>query len=78
MVLGAIAAAEAAGRKGIVFVGFDAIDDAVKAVGEGKLKATVAQQPREMGLLGVEYAVKFLNGEDVPDFVPVPLKLVTK
>jgi ABC-type sugar transport system substrate-binding protein len=31
-----------------------------------------------MGLLGVEYAVKFLNGEDVPDFVPVPLKLVTK
>lgn len=34
MVLGAIQAAEAAGRTGIVFVGFDAIDDAVQAVKE--------------------------------------------
>jgi len=78
MVLGAIAAAEAAGREGIVFVGFDAIDDAVKAVEEGSLAATVAQQPKEMGLMGVEYAVRYLNGEDIPENVPVPLKLVTQ
>ena len=78
MVLGAIAAAEAAGKKDIIFVGFDAIDDAVKAVKEGKLAATVAQQPAEMGKLGVENAVKFLKGEELPKFIPVPLKLVTK
>jgi len=78
MVLGAIAAAEAAGRKGIVFVGFDAVDDAVKAVKDGRLAATVAQQPKEMGLLGVEYAVKYLGGETIPDNVPVPLMLVTE
>lgn len=78
MILGAIAAAEAAGRKGIVFVGFDAVDDARKAVKDGKLSATVAQQPKEMGLMGVEYAVKFLKGEKIPDNVPVPLMLVTK
>jgi len=78
MVLGAIAAAEAAGRKGIVFVGFDAVDDAVKAVKDGRLAATVAQQPKEMGLLGVEYAVKYLEGEAIPDSVPVPLMLVTE
>ena len=78
MVLGAIAAAEAAGRKGIVFVGFDAVDDAVKAVKDGTLAATVAQQPKEMGLLGVEYAVKYLGGETIPDNVPVPLMLVTE
>ena len=78
MVLGAIAAAEAAGRKGIVFVGFDAVDDAVKAVKDGRLAATVAQQPKEMGLLGVEYAVKYLNGETIPDNVPVPLMVVTE
>ena len=78
MVLGAIAAAEAAGRKGIVFVGFDAVDDAVKAVKDGRLAATVAQQPKEMGLLGVEYAVKYLEGEAIPDNVPVPLMLVTE
>jgi ribose transport system substrate-binding protein len=78
MVLGAIAAAEAAGRKGIVFVGFDAVDDAVKAVKDGRLAATVAQQPKEMGLLGVEYAVKYLGGETIPDNIPVPLMLVTE
>ena len=78
VVLGAIAAAAAAGRKGIVFVGFDAVDDAVKAVKDGKLAATVAQQPKEMGLLGVEYAVKYLNGETIPDNVPVPLMVVTE
>ena len=78
MVLGAIQAAEAARRTGIVFVGFDAIDDAVKAVEEGKLAATVAQQPAEMGRLGVAMAVKYLKGEKVEPFIGVPLSLVTK
>lgn len=78
MILGAIAAAEAAGRKGIVFVGFDAIDDALKAVEEGRLTGTVAQQPRVMGELAVEKAVAFLDGETLPEFIPVPLQMVTK
>jgi ribose transport system substrate-binding protein len=76
MILGAIEAAEAAGRTGIVFVGFDAIDDAVAAVDAGKLAATIAQQPSEMGRLGVEYAVKYLGGESVDTYVPVDLALV--
>jgi ribose transport system substrate-binding protein len=78
MILGAIQAAEAAKRTGIVFVGFDAVDDAVKAVNDGKLAATVAQQPAEIGRLGVESAIKYLNGETVPASIPVPLSLVTK
>lgn len=78
MILGAIQAAEAAGRaQDIIFVGFDAIDDAVQAVKDGKLAATVAQQPAQMGILGVEMAVKYLNGETVEKFIPVPLSLVT-
>ena len=78
MILGAIEAAEAAGRADeIVFVGFDAIDDAIQAIKEGKLAATVAQQPAEMGRLAVETAVKYLNGEDVPEYIPVDLALVT-
>jgi ribose transport system substrate-binding protein len=76
MILGAIEAAEAAGRTGIVFVGFDAVDDAVAAVNAGKLAATVAQQPSEMGRLGVEYALKYLAGESVAEYVPVDLALV--
>jgi ribose transport system substrate-binding protein len=76
MILGAIEAAEAAGRTGIVFVGFDAVDDAVAAVNDGKLAATIAQQPSEMGRLGVEFGVKYLGGESVDDYVPVDLALV--
>ena len=76
MILGAIEAAAAAGREGIVFVGFDAVDDAVAAVEAGTLAATVAQQPSEMGRLGVENAVAHLNGESVSEYVPVDLALV--
>jgi len=77
MILGAIQAAEAAGRTGIVFVGFDAIDDAVQAVTDGKLAATVAQQPAEIGRLSVETAVSFLGGATVESYIPVALSLVT-
>lgn len=78
MILGAIEAAEAAGRaEEIIFIGFDAIDDAVAAVKAGKLAATIAQQPAEMGRLSVEMAAKYLRGETVDEYVPVPLSLVT-
>ena len=79
MILGAIQAAQAAGRdKGIVFVGFDAVDDAVNAVSAGQLEATVAQQPAVIGELGVKTAVDYLNGKSVKQNIPVPLSLVTK
>lgn len=78
MILGAIQAAEAAQRTGIVFVGFDAVDDAVAAVTDGKLAATVAQQPAEIGRLGVETAVKALKGETVEKAIGVALSLVKK
>ncbi|MGW8143298.1 MAG: ribose ABC transporter substrate-binding protein RbsB [Anaerolineales bacterium] len=78
MILGAIEAAEAAGRaEGIIFVGFDAIDDAVQAVEDGKLAATIAQQPALMGQLGVDVAVRYLSGEQIEGYIPVDLSLVT-
>ena len=77
MILGAIEAAAAAGRTGITFVGFDAVDDAVAAVGAGTLAATVAQQPDLMGMLALEWAVGYLSGEPVEASIPVALSLVT-
>ena len=78
MILGAIEAAKAAGRaEEILFVGFDAVDDAVAAVEAGDLAATIAQQPALMGELGVETAVAYLEGESVDEYIPVPLSLVT-
>src|SRR5690606_10196768 len=77
MAPGAPGASEAAGRAGqIKVIGFDATADAVRAVQEGRMLATIAQQPRLMGALGVETAVKVLRGEPVDKFIPVPLSLV--
>src|SRR2546425_85878 len=79
MALGAVQAIEAAKRDREIFVvGFDAIADALKAVKEGKMAATIAQQPKLMGQLAVEAAATLLRGGKVPKFTPVPLRLVTK
>lgn len=75
MALGALKAIEASGRD-IVVVGFDATDDAVKAVEEGKLAATVAQKPALIGEIAVNTAMKVINGESVEAVIPVELELV--
>ncbi len=79
MILGAVAAAQEAGRAAdIAFVGFDAVDDAVAALEDGSLTATVAQQPAEMGRLGIENTVKYLQGETIPQNIAVDLALITR
>lgn len=77
MALGALKAIEVSGRE-IIVVGFDATDDAVKAVQAGDMAATVAQQPALIGSLGVEAAVKHLSGEALDAYIPVELMLVTE
>lgn len=79
MALGAMEAIEAAGRSDeMIIVGFDAIADAVAAVEAGDLAATIAQKPFLMGEMAVETAVKVANGEEVDEYTPVPLELVTE
>ncbi|MGK7376682.1 ribose ABC transporter substrate-binding protein RbsB [Planococcus sp. 1R117A] len=75
MALGALEAIEAAG-KDITVVGFDATEDAVKAVEEGRLAGTIAQKPELIGQTAVETAVKALDGEEVEASIPVELELV--
>jgi ribose transport system substrate-binding protein len=79
MALGAMEAIAAAGRSDeIMIVGFDAIDDAREAVAEGEMAATVAQKPSLMGEMAVETAIKVANGEEVEEYTPVPLELITE
>lgn len=79
MALGALRAIDAAGRlSAIKIVGFDATDDAVKSVKDGKMVATVAQKPRVMGSMAVETAKQVLDGVKVGAFIPVPLELIVK
>ncbi|TWT06796.1 ribose ABC transporter substrate-binding protein RbsB [Planococcus sp. CPCC 101016] len=75
MALGALEAIEASG-KDIAVVGFDATDDAVKAVEDGRLDGTIAQKPEMIGEMAVETAVQSLDGEEVEASIPVELELV--
>jgi ribose transport system substrate-binding protein len=79
MALGAIEAIAAAGKSGKVrVVGFDALDDAKKAIAAGTMDASVAQFPAEMGRVAVESAVKVIRGEKLSPNTMVKLEMVTK
>jgi ribose transport system substrate-binding protein len=79
MALGAVEAIASAGRTGKIRVlGFDAVPDARKAILDGKMEASVAQFPDEMGRTAVESAVKALKGEAVPPEQGVRIALVTR
>ncbi|MFA3763062.1 ribose ABC transporter substrate-binding protein RbsB [Yersinia sp. 2544 StPb PI] len=78
MALGALRALQTAGKADVLVVGFDGTDDGLKAVQGGKLGATIAQRPDQIGVIGVQTADKVLKGEKVQAVIPVDLKLVTK
>lgn len=61
-----------------VLIGFDAIREAVQAVKQGRLTATIAQKPETMGRLSIESSVLYFRGEKLPAVTPVDLSLITK
>lgn len=77
MALGALEALKGAGvkvgfPKGVIIVGFDAIDPAVAAVERGEMYCTVAQSPYVMGYWGVEATAKQIReGWAPPPGTPV-------
>jgi ribose transport system substrate-binding protein len=77
MALGALEAISGA-NKNVLVVGFDATDDAIAAVKDGRMAATVQQQPALLGATAVEAAVKLINGETIQKNLPVEVTLVTK
>ncbi|MFB5678487.1 ribose ABC transporter substrate-binding protein RbsB [Paenibacillus terreus] len=77
MALGAVEAIAATGRD-ILVVGFDGSADALQAVKDGKLSATIAQQFDLIGQKAVQTAAEILQGKKVESNIPVPIKLVTK
>ena len=77
MALGAVQALGDSAGDEVKVVGFDAIEDALSAIQDGTINATVAQQPAEIGSLGVENAIRVINGESVEENIPVEVQLVT-
>ena len=77
MALGALEAIAAAGKASVIsVVGFDAQDDARKAITEKRMAATIAQNPREMGRIAVLTAMRLIRGQTVPAEQPVAISLV--
>ena len=76
--LGALSVIEAAGRKNIAIVGYDATDEARAAIARhSALKADVAQDPGQIGRTAIDMIARHLAGEQVPSIVAVKVGLVT-
>jgi ribose transport system substrate-binding protein len=77
--LGALAAAQAAGKKPMI-VGYDANPDALKSILAGGMAATIAQRPRNMGIFGVNWIMVALTGnaKEIPGRIDTGTALVTK
>jgi len=61
MALGAQAALDAAGKKGVVVVGFDGSPDVVDSIKSDKIKATVLQPASQIAEMAVEQADAFIK-----------------
>lgn len=77
MALGAIKALGARAGKDVQVVGFDGTPDGLKAIQDGTLAATIAQQPKLLGSKAVEQAVHAAKGEPVQQVVDVEVKVIT-
>ena len=77
MALGAVEAISGA-KKDVLVVGFDATDDAIEAIRQGRMGATIAQQPDLIGSTAVETAIRLTKGESIPKEIPVEVTLITK
>ncbi|MDR0562020.1 MAG: substrate-binding domain-containing protein [Spirochaetaceae bacterium] len=78
MALGALVALESAGRKGVLVAGTDGNPDALQAVKDGRLIATVLQDAAGQGKGAADYAVRAIKGEKLEPVNWVPFVLITK
>lgn len=76
MGLGALRAVREA-KRDVKVIGFDAIPEALNSVNSGGLVATVAQFPADMGIQGVQTAVKLIDGGSVPPITWTKAELIT-
>ncbi len=79
MAMGALLAIERAGKKDdIIVVGVDAIADALQAVKDGRLDATVFQDGAGQGRGAIEVALHLIRDEPVEKATYIPFQLVTQ
>ncbi len=78
MALGVIeAVGGSATESGVIVIGTDAVPEAIQAVKEGRLTATIAAFPYQLGYNGLVLAVRALEGQALPAEVQAPMELIT-
>jgi ribose transport system substrate-binding protein len=78
MALPAAEVVQAEGWKDTLVLGFDGSRAAFDAVRDGRLLATILQDPREQGQKAVEAMAAYLKGETLDPEMLTPLRLITK
>ena len=77
MALAMLEVLDAAGRAGVV-AGVNAVPDAITAIKQGKLLATVDFDAMKMGCVATEAAIRHLRGEVVPKEIILPVQIVDR
>jgi len=62
----------------LCIISFDGSKSGSKSIEDGEIDATITQSPYEIGQMGLEAALKALNGESVPSRIFVKTELITK
>lgn len=75
---GASRALQQAGLKDVTIIGFDGIQAGVQNVIDGKVTATVAQSPFNMGYEAVKQAVAVAKGETIKNYIDTGAEVITK
>jgi len=78
MALGVVRYLREANRSDVLVGGFDALEEARKAVNEGRMLVTVDQQADRQGYQGVKMALAKLSGAAVAAESLIDVKLVIK
>ena len=79
MALGAADAVSAAGRTGeVAIIGMDGITEALDAIRNGSMSATVSQYPYVMGRMAIEACLAATRGNALPSRADAPLTVITK
>jgi ABC-type sugar transport system substrate-binding protein len=77
MALGVIeAVGGSAADSGVMVIGTDAVPEAIQAIKDGRLTATIAAFPYQLGYNGLVLAVRALEGQALPAEVQAPMELI--
>ncbi|MDD4310222.1 MAG: substrate-binding domain-containing protein, partial [Candidatus Cloacimonetes bacterium] len=77
MALGAIQYLKEIGRKDVLVASFDNLEEIKPLIEDGSLQASIDQQAKQQGYLGVQTAYQMITGKEVSNNVLIPVKLIT-